>query len=116
MVEFVFVNWDVLWVVCNGYFFKFVVGFGSCGSYWGDKLIWWIWVFMVLVIYIVQVFVLLSMWIVYGGQFFKVDVCCFVFEVGVLLFVVRLYQGQIMNMCIFGGGFVVVFMLLWIEE
>lgn len=107
-VEVVPRNRDALWAARNGYFFKPAAGFGSRGSYRGDKLTRRTWESMASATYIAQAFAPPSMRIVHGGQSLKADVRCFASEAGVLLFAARLYQGQTTNMRTPGGGFAAV--------
>lgn len=101
-------NRDALWEARNDYFFKPAAGFGSRGSYRGDKLTRRTWESMSAATYIAQAFAAPSARIVHGGQSLKADVRCFVSESGVLLFAARLYQGQTTNMRTPGGGFAAV--------
>lgn len=98
-------NRDALWAGRSGYFFKPAAGFGSRGSYRGDKLTRRTWESMASATYVAQAFAAPSARIVHGGQSLKVDVRCFASEAGVLLFAARLYQGQTTNMRTPGGGF-----------
>jgi len=107
-VEVVPENRDALWAARNGYFFKPAAGFGSRGSYRGDKLTRRTWESMASATYIAQAFAPPSMRIVHGGQSLKADVRCFASDAGVLLFAARLYQGQTTNMRTPGGGFAAV--------
>jgi len=107
-VEVVPGNRDALWATRNGYFFKPAAGFGSRGSYRGDKLTRRTWESMASATYVAQAFAPPSIRIVHGGQSLKVDVRCFASEAGVLLFAARLYQGQTTNMRTPGGGFAAV--------
>ncbi len=115
-VEVVPGNRDALWAARNGYFFKPAAGFGSRGSYRGDKLTRRTWESMASATYIAQAFAPPSMRIVHGGQSLKADVRCFASEAGVLLFAARLYQGQTTNMRTPGGGFAAVLTSSRIEE
>lgn len=115
-VEVVPGNRDALWAARNGYFFKPAAGFGSRGSYRGDKLTRRTWESMASATYIAQAFAPPSMRIVHGGQSLKADVRCFASEAGVLLFAARLYQGQTTNMRTPGGGFAAVLTTPLIEE
>lgn len=115
-VEVVPGNRDALWAARNGYFFKPAAGFGSRGSYRGDKLTRRTWESMASATYIAQAFAPPSMRIVHGGQSLKADVRCFASEAGVLLFAARLYQGQTTNMRTPGGGFAAVLTTSRIEE
>ncbi|WP_296247824.1 hypothetical protein [Stenotrophomonas sp.] len=107
-VEVVPGNRDALWAARKNYFFKPAAGFGSRGSYRGDKLTRRTWESMTSATYIAQAFAPPSIRIVHGGQCLKADVRCFASEAGVLLFAARLYQGQTTNMRTPGGGFAAV--------
>src|SRR5690625_3312524 len=107
-VEVVPENRDALWAERKGYFFKPAAGFGSRGSYRGDKLTRRAWESMASATYVAQAFAAPSARIVHGGQSLKSDVRCFASETGVLLFAARLYQGQTTNMRTPGGGFAAV--------
>lgn len=109
-------NRDALWAARNSYFFKPAAGFGSRGSYRGDKLTKRTWESMASATYIAQTFAPPSMRIVHGGQSLKADVRCFASEAGVLLFAARLYQGQTTNMRTPGGGFAAVLTTPLIDE
>ena len=115
-VEVVPGNRDALWAARNGYFFKPAAGFGSRGSYRGNKLTRRTWESMASATYIAQAFAPPSMRIVHGGQSLKADVRCFASEAGVLLFAARLYQGQTTNMRTPGGGFAAVLTTPLIDE
>ncbi len=115
-VEVVPGNRDALWAARTGYFFKPAAGFGSRGSYRGNKLTRRTWESMASATYIAQAFAPPSMRIVHGGQSLKADVRCFASEAGVLLFAARLYQGQTTNMRTPGGGFAAVLTSSRIEE
>lgn len=107
-VEVMSENRDALWAARNRYFFKPAAGFGSRGSYRGDKLTRRTWESMASATYVAQAFAPPSVRIVHGGQSLKADVRCFASEAGVLLFAARLYQGQTTNMRTSGGGFAAV--------
>lgn len=109
-------NRDALLGARNSYFFKPAAGFGSRGSYRGDKLTKRTWESMASATYIAQTFAPPSMRIVHGGQSLKADVRCFASEAGVLLFAARLYQGQTTNMRTPGGGFAAVLTTPLIDE
>lgn len=102
-------NRDALWADRNGYFFKPAAGFGSRGSYRGDKLTKRVWESMASATYVAQAVVAPSVRIAHGGRSLKADVRCFASEAGVVSFAARLYQGQTTNMHTPGGGFAVVF-------
>jgi hypothetical protein len=107
-VELIPGNWDALWAGRSDYFFKPAAGFGSRGSYRGDKLTRRTWESMASATYVAQAFAPPSARIVHGGQSLKADVRCFASGSGVLLFAARLYQGQTTNMRTPGGGFAAV--------
>ncbi len=101
-------NREALWADRNGYFFKPAAGFGSRGSYRGDKLTRRVWDTMSSAPYVAQAFAPPGVRIVHGGVSLKADVRCYVSPSGVLLFAARLYQGQTTNMRTPGGGFAAV--------
>lgn len=101
-------NRDTLWADRRGYFFKPATGFGSRGSYRGDKLTRRVWDSMPSTSYVAQAFAPPSVRIVHGGASLKADVRCFASVTGVLLFAARLYQGQTTNMRTPDGGFAAV--------
>lgn len=102
-------NRDALWADRKDYFFKPAAGFGSRGSYRGDKLTKRVWESMASATYVAQAVVAPSARIAHGGRSLKADVRCFASEAGVLCFAARLYQGQTTNMRTPGGGFAAVF-------
>ena len=101
-------NRDTLWADRRGYFFKPATGFGSRGSYRGDKLTRRVWDSMPSTSYVAQAFAPPSVRVVHGGASLKADVRCFASASGVLLFAARLYQGQTTNMRTPSGGFAAV--------
>lgn len=101
-------NRDRLWAGRGGYFFKPATGFGSRGSYRGDKLTRRVWDSMPSTSYVAQAFAPPGVRIVHGGASLKADVRCFASASGVLLFAARLYQGQTTNMRTPDGGFAAV--------
>ena len=101
-------NRDSLWADRRGYFFKPATGFGSRGSYRGDKLTRRVWDSMPSTSYVAQAFAPPSLRIVHGGALLKADVRCFASASGVLLYAARLYQGQTTNMRTLHGGFAAV--------
>lgn len=107
-VEVVSENRDALWVNRSQYFFKPASGFGSRGSYRGDKLTRRVWDTMASAAYVAQAIAAPGTRIVHGGASLKADVRCFAAESGVLLFAARLYQGQTTNMRTPQGGFAAV--------
>jgi hypothetical protein len=101
-------NRTALWTERNRYFFKPASGFGSRGSYRGDKLTRRVWDAMTKAPYVAQAFAPPSMRLLHDGASLKADVRCFASRSGVLLFAARLYQGQTTNMRTPGGGFAAV--------
>lgn len=97
-----------LWSKRAGYFFKPAAGYGSRGSYRGDKLSRRTWEGLPLDDYIAQAVVPPSLRIGHGGNAYKVDVRCYATTTGPILFAARLYQGQTTNMRTAGGGFAAV--------
>lgn len=107
-VEIALENRAALWADRNGYFFKPASGFGSRGSYRGDKLTKRVWDTIASAPYVAQAMASPGARIVHGGVSLKADVRCFASESGVLLFAARLYQGQTTNMRTPSGGFAAV--------
>lgn len=101
-------NREALWSDRNRLFFKPATGYGSRGSYRGDKLTRKVWESMESVAYVAQALTPPASRILHGGVSLKTDVRCFASESGVLLFAARLYQGQTTNMRTPGGGFAAV--------
>ncbi len=101
-------NRDALWARRNQLFFKPAGGYGSRGSYRGDKLTRRVWDEMQAEPYVAQALTPPGVRILHDEQAFKADVRCFASELGVLLFAARLYQGQTTNMRTPGGGFATV--------
>lgn len=101
-------NRDALWADRRGHFFKPATGYGSRGSYRGDKLTRRVWDSMASSSYVAQAFAPPGVRIVHGGASLKADVRCFASATGVLLFAARLYQGQTTNMRTPYGGFAAV--------
>ena len=99
---------ESLWQERAHYFFKPVAGYGSRGSYRGDKLTRRVWEAMASQPYVAQALVPPSLRIAHGGGTFKLDVRCYASADEVLLFAARLYQGQTTNMRTPGGGFAAV--------
>ena len=100
-------NRDALWADRDRYFFKPASGFGSRGSYRGDKLTRRVWDTMASS-HVAQVIASPGARVVHGGISLKADVRCFASESGVILFAARLYQGQTTNMRTPSGGFAAV--------
>jgi hypothetical protein len=101
-------NRDALWAARDQYFFKPASGFGSRGSYRGDKLTRRSWAAITSASYVAQAFAAPSVRMLHDGASQKADVRCFASASGVLLFAARLYQGQTTNMRTPGGGFAAV--------
>lgn len=100
---------DRLWTERKLYFFKPAAGYGSRGSYRGDKLTRSTWDALAGGTYVAQRVAPPSVRVAAGGGELKADVRCFADDSGVLLFLARLYQGQTTNMRTPGGGFAAVF-------
>lgn len=90
------------------YFFKPATGYGSRGSYRGDKLTRRAWDAMAGRPYVAQALVPPSVRIPHASASYKVDARCFASTSGPILFAARLYQGQTTNMRTPGGGFAAV--------
>lgn len=101
-------NRDALWATRERYFFKPANGYGSRGSYRGDKLTRRVWETMAPVDYVAQAFAPPSVRISAAGAALKADLRCYATEHGVILFAARLYQGQTTNMRTPHGGFAAV--------
>lgn len=99
---------DEVWAERDRYFFKPATGFGSRGSYRGDKLTRRTWDAMAQAPYVAQVVAPPGLRIPHAGISLKADVRCYASESGVHLFAARLYQGQTTNMRTPGGGFAAV--------
>ncbi|TWI11500.1 hypothetical protein IP93_01396 [Lysobacter ruishenii] len=99
---------DTFWRDRGRYFFKPAAGYGSRGSYRGDKLTRKTWEAMAAIPYVAQEVAPPGTRILHDGVTFKADVRCFASERGVILFSARLYQGQTTNMRTPGGGFATV--------
>jgi hypothetical protein len=107
-VELTADNRDALWTARGGYFFKPATGFGSRGSYRGDKLTRRTWEAMLSAQYVAQAFAPPGARILHHGVALKADVRCYASAAGALLFAARLYQGQTTNMRTPQGGFAAV--------
>jgi len=94
-----------LWQERAGYFFKPASGYGSRGSYRGDKMTRRVWESLLRSPYVAQRIVAPSLRITAQGETLKADVRCYAGPEDVLLFAARLYQGQTTNMRTPGGGF-----------
>lgn len=107
-VEVTSENRDALWSDRDEHFFKPATGYGSRGSYRGEKLTRRTWDAMQSETYVAQAFTPPDMRIVHDGAKLKADVRCYASPSGVHLFAARLYQGQTTNMRTPGGGFAAV--------
>ena len=99
---------DRWWNHRKSWFFKPGSGFGSRGSYRGDKLTRRVFGEVMAGDYVAQEFTPPSeRWrsTPDGRQVFKIDVRCYAFEGRVQLMAARLYQGQTTNFRTAGGGF-----------
>ena len=99
---------EAFWTERDRYFFKPATGFGSRGSYRGDKLTRRTWGAMASSTYVAQVVAPPGLRIPHAGVSLKADVRCYVSEAGIQSFAARLYQGQTTNMRTPGGGFAAV--------
>lgn len=99
---------DAWWEKRSDFFFKPATGYGSRGSYRGDKLTRRAWEAMGSTPYVAQAVTPPEVRILHDGLSLKADVRCFASASGVLLFAARLYQGQTTNMRTPGGGFAAV--------
>jgi hypothetical protein len=105
-------NHDYLWERRKNYFFKPVSGFGSRGSYRGDKMTRRVWEEISKEKYIAQQVIPpgLKLVDVNGKQVnLKVDIRAYTYDAQVILFAARLYSGQTTNFRTEGGGFAPVF-------
>lgn len=98
-------NHDRLWHERAQYFFKPAGGYGSRGSYRGDKMTLRVWESLLQSPYVAQRIVAPSLRVSAEGEMLKADVRCYAGPYGALLFAARLYQGQTTNMRTRGGGF-----------
>ena len=99
-------NREQFWATRRQWFFKPAAGFGSRGSYRGDKLTQKTWEQMASQPYVAQAIVPPSQrHTALGAEILKVDLRCYAYEGRALLFAARLYQGQTTNFRTPGGGF-----------
>lgn len=98
-------NHERLWQERAQYFFKPAGGYGSRGSYRGDKMTRRVWESLLQSPHVAQRLVAPSLRVSAEGQMLKADVRCYTGPRGTLLFAARLYQGQTTNMRTPGGGF-----------
>ncbi len=101
-------NRDALWADRDRWFFKPATGYGSRGSYRGDKLTRRVWQTLHAAPYVAQRIAPPGARIVHEGLSLKADVRCYASESRMHLFAARLYQGQTTNMRTPGGGFAAV--------
>ena len=101
-------NREALWEGRDKFFFKPANGYGSRGTYRGDKLTRRVWDAMTASDYVAQEFAPPGVRITAEGAAMKTDVRCYATERGVILFAARLYQGQTTNMRTPQGGFAAV--------
>ena len=105
-------NRDGLWAKRRQLFFKPAAGFGSKGSYRGDKLTKRVWGEIALGTYVAQALVAPSERRVTDDKVqtaLKVDIRNYTYAGAVKLLAARLYQGQTTNFRTPGGGFAPVF-------
>ena len=100
-----------LWAERKQYFFKPLNGFGSRGTYRGEKLTHRVWQELQQSDYVAQSLVTPSQRLIAGDTELKVDIRAYAYEGEIQLFAARLYQGQTTNMRTEGGGFAPVFSL-----
>lgn len=105
---------DTWWRERKGWFFKPPNGYGSRGTYRGDKLTKRVFAEVVRGGYIAQELTPPSeRWrsTAAGKEVFKVDVRCYVYAGKIQLMAARLYQGQTTNFRTAGGGFAQVYVI-----
>jgi hypothetical protein len=102
---------DSWWQARKNWFFKPHSGFGSRGTYRGDKLTRRVFTEVMKGEYIAQELTPPGeRWrsAIHGKDIFKVDVRCYVYAGHIQLMAARLYQGQTTNFRTAGGGFAAV--------
>ena len=102
---------DALWAERDGWFFKPATGYGSRGSYRGDKLTHGVWKALQSAPHVAQRIAPPGVRIVHGDLTLKADVRCYASESGIHLFAARFYRGQTTNMRTPSGGFAAVLTL-----
>lgn len=105
---------DGWWNDRKGWFFKPHSGFGSRGTYRGDKLTRRVFAEVVNGEYVAQELTPPSeRWhcLASGGEALKVDVRCYVYAGKIQLLAARLYRGQATNFRTAGGGFAPVYVV-----
>jgi hypothetical protein len=99
-------NREAMWARRRQLFFKPAAGFGSKGSYRGDKLTRRVWDEIAGGTYVAQEIVVPSeRHLAAGSKPLKVDIRCYAYRGEVLLYAARMYQGQTTNFRTPGGGF-----------
>ena len=99
-------NREALWANRRHLFFKPAAGFGSKGSYRGDKMTRRVWDEIGRGVYVAQDIVAPSERRVASGSApLKVDIRCYAYRGAALLYAARMYQGQTTNFRTPGGGF-----------
>jgi len=99
-------NRDAMWARRRHLFFKPAAGFGSKGSYRGDKLTRRVWDEIATGTYVAQEIVAPSeRRTSFGAEALKVDIRCYAYRGEVLMYAARMYQGQTTNFRTLGGGF-----------
>lgn len=96
---------DALWTDRRHWFFKPAGGYGSRGTYRGDKLTRRVWDDIANGTYVAQRIVPPSERALPDGGALKVDLRCYAYQGKALLFAARMYQGQTTNFRTPGGGF-----------
>lgn len=105
-------NADALWRNRKQFFFKPATGYGSKGSYRGDKLTRGAWEGILKTSYVAQAFAQPGQRAIKldgKATTLKVDIRLYTYVGKVLLTAARLYQGQTTNFRTLGGGFAPVF-------
>ena len=99
-------NREAMWAGRRQLFFKPAAGFGSKGSYRGDKLTRRVWDEIAGGTYVAQDIVAPSeRHVASNWDPFKVDLRCYAYRGVVLLYAARMYRGQTTNFRTPGGGF-----------
>ena len=99
-------NREAMWTNRRRLFFKPAAGFGSKASYRGDKLTRRVWAEIADGIYVAQEIVAPSeRHIASDADPLKVDIRCYAYRGGALLYAARMYRGQTTNFRTPRGGF-----------
>jgi hypothetical protein len=99
---------EQLWSQRKGFFFKPLTGYGSKGTYRGDRITHKVFNQILLQDYIAQAYAPPSerqLTTAEGSKKFKIDIRNYVYQGNVQLITARLYQGQTTNFRIEGSGF-----------